>query len=151
MKLIAHRGNIHGPRPDKENNPEYLLNAVDKGYDCEVDVWVLDDDIWLGHDNPNYMVSKEFISNEAFWNHAKNLNALSFMLDNNIHCFWHEQDERTLTSKGYIWTYPKKQVTTNSIICLQQHDDTVPDGCFGICSDWVSQYENSLLQKPGWL
>ena len=99
MKLIAHRGNIHGPRPDKENNPEYLLNAVDKGYDCEVDVWVLDDDIWLGHDNPNYMVSKEFISNEAFWNHAKNLKALSFMLDNNIHCFWHEQDERTLTSK----------------------------------------------------
>ena len=68
MKLIAHRGNVNGPRPSSENNPEYLLSEVDKGYDCEVDVWVLDGDIWLGHDGPDYLVSKEFISNPAFWN-----------------------------------------------------------------------------------
>ena len=47
------------------------------------------------------------------------------MLRNNIHCFWHEQDERTLTSRGYIWTYPYKQVTNMSVICLQQEQDTI--------------------------
>ena len=140
MKLIAHRGNLNGPRPDKENSPEYLLRAVDNGYDCEVDVWVLDDDIWLGHDHPDYIVTKEFINNPAFWNHAKNLKALYYMLDNNIRCFWHEGDERTLTSDGFIWTYPDKEVTDKSIICLINNTDPIPDNCYGICSDWVSKY-----------
>ena len=140
MKLIAHRGNVNGPRPSSENNPEYLLSAVDKGYDCEVDVWVLDGDIWLGHDGPDYLVSKEYISNPAFWNHAKNLNALAYMLEHGIRCFWHEGDERTLTSDGFIWTYPNKEVTSISVICLINKDDTVPENCYGICSDWVSKH-----------
>lgn len=151
IRLIAHRGNTAGPKPERENDPEYLLNAVDKGFDCEVDVWFINDRLWLGHDEPTYAVTQNFISNNAFWNHAKNLEALEFMLVNNIHCFWHEQDERTLTSKGYIWTYPNKQVTTKSVICLQNEKDAVPEGCFGICSDWVSNYENSLLRKTGWI
>ena len=63
MKLIAHRGNTNGARPDKENDPEYLLQAVDNGYDCEVDVQVdINGNVWLGHDEPQYKVTKEFIS-----------------------------------------------------------------------------------------
>ena len=147
MKLIAHRGNTSGPNINKENDPEYLIQAVDKGFDCEVDVWVIEDKIWLGHDKPTYEVDANFISNPNFWNHAKNLEALYFMLRNNIHCFWHEVDERTLTSRGYIWTYPYKQVNNMSVICLQKEQDTIPEGCYGICSDWVSKYENTILSK----
>ena len=29
MKLIAHRGNINGPYPLEENNPEYIDIAID--------------------------------------------------------------------------------------------------------------------------
>lgn len=144
-RLIAHRGNLDGPRPDKENNPEYLLRAVDNGYDCEVDVWVLDDNILLGHDYPQWIVTQEFISNPAFWNHAKNIKALQFMLENNIHCFWHEHDERTLTSKNFIWTYPNKEVVANSVICLVNENDELPKNCYGICSDWVSQYNSKRI------
>ena len=67
MKLIAHRGNTSGPNIDKENDPEYLIQAVDKGFDCEVDVWVIEDKIWLGHDKPTYEVDANFISNPHFW------------------------------------------------------------------------------------
>ena len=63
MKLIAPRGNTTGPDTERENNPEYLIHAVDKGYDCEVDVWVIEDKIWLGHDEPNHEVTANFISN----------------------------------------------------------------------------------------
>ena len=38
MKLIAHRGNIHGENPSEENKPEYIDAAIDKGYDVEIDV-----------------------------------------------------------------------------------------------------------------
>lgn len=141
VKLIAHRGNTNGARPNKENDPEYLLQAVDNGYDCEVDVRVdINGNVWLGHDEPQYKVTKEFISNPGFWNHAKNLNALAYMLEHNIRCFWHEGDERTLTSDGFIWTYPNKEVTSISVICLVNEDDVIPANCYGICSDWVSKH-----------
>ena len=41
MKLIAHRGNINGPNPEMENNPEYILNTLSLGYDCEIDVHLI--------------------------------------------------------------------------------------------------------------
>ena len=42
MKLIAHRGNISGPNPEKENHPDYILEAIRLGYvpEEEYDNWV---------------------------------------------------------------------------------------------------------------
>ena len=38
MILIAHRGNIDGPNPEMENNPQYIDKAIDSGYNVEIDV-----------------------------------------------------------------------------------------------------------------
>ena len=38
--LLAHRGNINGKQPDRENSPSYILEAIDAGYSVEVDVWL---------------------------------------------------------------------------------------------------------------
>ena len=32
MILIAHRGNINGPNPERENTVSYIQEALDKGY-----------------------------------------------------------------------------------------------------------------------
>lgn len=32
MQLISHRGNVLGPVPDKENNPNYIDLAIKSGY-----------------------------------------------------------------------------------------------------------------------
>ena len=37
---IAHRGNTRGPKPEKENQPEYILQAIQEGFDVEIDVWM---------------------------------------------------------------------------------------------------------------
>ena len=60
MKLIAHRGNITGRNPDEENSPDYISQAIQKGYDVEVDVWLMDG-IYLGHDKPQYETSIDFL------------------------------------------------------------------------------------------
>jgi hypothetical protein len=144
MIRIAHRGNTTGPIPEKENHPIYLMNAVESGFDCEIDVWYIDGKILLGHDNPQYTVDIDFIRQDYFWCHAKNLAALELMLNENVHCFWHEHDQRTLTSKGYIWTYPGKEcVSEKSIICIQKPNIPAPVNCLGICTDWV--YEHNEL------
>jgi hypothetical protein len=47
MILIAHRGNLNGPNPEHENKPEYLLNAINKGYNVETDLWLIDKKLYL--------------------------------------------------------------------------------------------------------
>ena len=105
MNKIAHRGNVLG-KSNMENEPSYILNAS-LNYFVEVDVWFDEGSFFLGHDEPQYPIGVEFLKNEKFFCHAKNVEALHEMLKNNIHCFWHENDKVTLTSKGYVWKYPE--------------------------------------------
>ena len=106
IQTIAHRGNTKG-RTEHENRPAYLSSAA-KDHFVEVDVWYVDDKLFLGHDEPTYEVSIDFLKNCKFFCHAKNIEALHKMLEEpDIHCFWHENDLVTLTSKGYVWKYPE--------------------------------------------
>ena len=92
MILISHRGNINGKNSDRENSIEYIEEALDMGYNVEIDVWVIDNKFYLGHDNPLYEVDFLFLINNKLWCHAKNLEALLKMKNYDINCFWHEND-----------------------------------------------------------
>ena len=88
MIFISHRANLYGPDPDIENNPKQIAKVLDMGFDVEIDVWNDGRDNWyLGHDEPTYKIQEEFLLNDRLWCHAKNVEALSFMLLENIHCF----------------------------------------------------------------
>lgn len=144
MILIAHRGNIKGPNPKLENHPEYVLEALNSGFDVEVDAWY-EDGFWLGHDEPQYKTSFEFLQKKGLWIHCKNIQALA-LLQPHTNCFWHNTDDYTLTSKGYIWCYPGKELSGGNSICvmpeiynLQSHPF---DGWYGVCSDFVSRYND---------
>ena len=139
MILISHRGNLNG-KSSYENHPEYLQEALSQDFDVEVDVWYIDGEYWLGHDNPQYPIDEHYLENPKLWCHAKNIDALNQMIRNkNIHCFWHQKDDVTLTSKNYLWTYPNKQLTRYSIAVLP---DTKPDiEVAGICSDYIENYK----------
>ena len=71
MILIAHRGNINGPNIMDENKPSYIEDAIDQGYDVEIDVWLLDGKYYLGHDEPSYLVVLEFLFMKSIWIHCK--------------------------------------------------------------------------------
>lgn len=124
-----------------ENNPDYLQNTISMGYNVEIDVWKIKGDFYLGHDKPDYKIDFGFLRSIKMWCHAKNLEALEVMLDNDINCFWHENDDFTLTNSGYIWTYPKKQVTPKSIIVCHDLENTKKMSQLdisGVCSDFVA-------------
>jgi hypothetical protein len=73
MILISHRGNISGPNPERENQPEYIAEALNKGFDVEIDVWFTEGKFMLGHDEPQYEFPFELID-QAFpklWIHCK--------------------------------------------------------------------------------
>lgn len=139
MIFISHRGNVFG-KNDLENKPSFIDKAIKLGYNVEVDVWKVDDKIFLGHDKPGYEVEKQYLLNENFWCHAKNLESLKWMLDNDIRCFWHQKDDFTLTSDKIIWTYPGKEITSRSIVVCKSLEDSIKYSnmdVYGICSDFV--------------
>jgi len=143
MILIAHRGNLNGIDTDKENSPSYIKKALKNGYDVEIDVWYCNNKFVLGHDKPDFEVKIDFLQQNGLWCHAKNLDALNQMLlVPEIHSFWHQEDDVTLTTRNYIWTYPGKKLVDRSIAVLPENtnwdlDNTVH---IGICSDIIEQY-----------
>ena len=141
MILISHRGNITGPNSDKENHPDYILKALQQGYDVEIDVWEISGSYFLGHDRPDYLVKADFLKNNKLWCHAKNIDALKSMIGDGIHCFWHQEDDVTLTSNGYMWTYPGIPLTDKSICVLPEEVNSSLENCMGICSDFIVNYE----------
>ena len=60
--LISHRGNLNGKNEDLENHPDYIMAAIHKGFDVEVDVWLYKDRLYLGHDKPQYPTSFDFLA-----------------------------------------------------------------------------------------
>jgi hypothetical protein len=56
-------------------------------------------------------------------------------------CFWHQKDDVTLTSQGYIWAYPGKQPLKNSIAVLPERNNDDTSQCSGICSDVIEKYK----------
>lgn len=146
MKLIAHRGNIHGPNVDKENHPDYIVYALNSGYDVEIDVWFIDNKWHLGHDKPQYEnVRYDFLLKTNLWLHAKNGDAFYHLLqDSDCNVFWHTNEDWVLTSKNYIWTYPNKFLYPNSICVMPElgYNGDI-NNCKGICSDFISRYEKN--------
>lgn len=144
MVFISHRGNVDSRQPHLENQPDYIYVALSKNLDVEMDVWKEQDEILLGHDKPTYKTNLLFLDNPKFWLHAKNIEALNFLLKTvkRANVFWHQEDDFTLTNKGIIWTYPNKQLTNNSICVLPElgYLGNLAN-CAGICSDVISKYK----------
>jgi len=147
IKIISHRGNINGKDKNNENNPTHIKKVLKMGYDIEIDVWKIKDKFYLGHDAPQYFVEINFLKNDKLWCHAKNVEALEGMLKNEINCFWHQEDDYTITSGGLIWTYPGKILTEKSIIVLKEDNEYgLQDlkNVYGICTDNIYKLKNKL-------
>ena len=141
MILISHRGNLDGKNESEENNPIYIEEALNAGYEVEIDVWYKYGEFYLGHDSPKYQVDKSFLQNDKLWCHAKNIDAFYLMsLDNRVHCFSHNQDVVGLTSRGYFWSSSENKMTSKSICVMPSNSQNLPKNILGVCSDYVSKH-----------
>jgi len=144
VKIISHRGNLNGRKANEENHPEYLRNALKAGFNVEVDVWFVEGKLLLGHDKPLYEINERFLTDERMWCHVKNLSALErLLLNKKINCFWHENDNYALTSKGQIWTHKNNKINKNCIIMSNSVSINKLE-CFGICTDFPVKYQKLL-------
>lgn len=143
MKLISHRGNINGKIEKLENSPSYIDAAIELGYDVEVDIWKDSDGFYLGHDEPTYPVDLLWLSNRGLrlWVHCKNHQALAYLNQTDLHYFWHNDDDATITSNGIIWSHPRIKPIRNSIAVLPDTEKWKVNECMGVCSDNIIKYK----------
>jgi len=141
--LISHRGNIYGANPLLENSPDYIWNAIEHGYDVEVDVWFKNGGWWLGHDSPQYDINFAFLYMPNMWLHCKNYEALQQLIQTELNFFYHTDEDYVLTSKKFIWAHPSQHGSDHTICVMPEQDASVVDsveGFAGVCSDWISSY-----------
>lgn len=148
--LIAHRGLIDGPDPELENNPNIIMDAISSGYMAEVDLRISEGGLWLGHDYEQYNIDEDFLKNDRLIVHCKDMQAFSYMINfcPETHFFWHDKDEYTITSKGWIWAYPTSQLFNNCIAVLPELKYTIDEALKlnvkGICSDYVGLLKETV-------
>jgi len=139
--FISHRGNING-KLSEENSPELIKHIIDLNYFVETDLWYIKNKLFLGHDEAQYPIEEDFLENKKIIYHAKNIEALEYCMNNNLHVFWHQDDEYTLTSNGYIWSYPGKPVSNKyKTIIVDNNKPSFKYDCIGVCSDYVQLYK----------
>ncbi len=150
MKLIAHRGKINGPDSSIENSPDQIDKCIEQGYDVEVDVRYdpKTERLWLGHDDPQYAVTWWWLAGRAqhLWIHCKDITTMFAFSDgtSGYNYFWHQEDDFTLTSKQFIWSYPGKPYTSRSIIVMPEQSNLSWESlkvtnCHGSCSDYIEK------------
>jgi len=151
MRLIAHRGNLRGPDSARENRKDYLDAALDAGFDAELDIWVVKNQLFLGHDGPHYPVELDWVCEriENLWIHCKNVEALEVMDGTGLNYFFHDNDAYTLTSNGFIWTFPKQKLAQQNAVAvwLEPQDPRSGDDfslAEAICGDYVGLWGLSL-------
>lgn len=157
MKIISHRGNLTGPNPLRENSIDYIEEAINEGFDVEVDLRHQDNHFYLGHDDPQYYVPMSWLVKwkDKLWIHCKDLESLDKISSSEIdfHYFWHENDRYTLTSKGIGWVLVGQFPFKNSIVVLPESINYYDsyNGVYdrilntkGICTDKPLFYRNVL-------
>ena len=153
MILISHRGNLNGKIPEKENHPDYIDAAIKAGYDVEIDLWEVDGELFLGHDEPQYYVPMTWLvkRKDKLWIHCKDYRSLETCIENDLHCFFHNMDDYTMTSRGFVWGYPgTPKVSDCSILVLPEKNQGtkyIKDlGYFGICSDYIKEIKDNYVE-----
>jgi hypothetical protein len=145
MITISHRGNLNGSNLELENNPSYILSALSKGFDVEVDLWKCGSKLYLGHDKAEYLIKESFLSvnSKYLWIHCKNVKAIEFMLNHpKMNAFFHQKDEVSLTTKCYLWTFPGGLITPKSIAVLPEtYEYWDIQNAFGVCTDYPLKYK----------
>lgn len=143
MKIISHRAYVDGEDSNVENHPKAIQKLLDLDLHVEIDVWYISGRYFLGHDDPKYQIHELFLKQEGLWCHAKNKDALEQMLTSEIHCFWHQVDDYTITSRGYIWAYPSKETSGENTVLLfpERFSNIMWQKYDFVCTDYPLRYK----------
>ena len=143
---ICHRGNLNGPTKELENNFGILIQRAIQGSHVELDVWYHENNLWLGHDKPEYKITIDWLaSSKRRLIHAKNGTTFEHLLQESgrkaldLHIFYHTEEDYVLTNKGLVICYPGKPLLQGSLSMMPErasYTQSDLEKTFSVCSDF---------------
>ena len=142
MILISHRGNVDSINIKRENTKSYIQEAIDLGYDVEVDIRYTDGKFLFGHDIGQYYVELQWLLDRKhkLWVHCKDFEAISELINSEVRVFYHDKEAYRIISDKHIWAHNLNNVDDKCIIPLLSKDELMswnPVDVYGICSDYI--------------
>ena len=137
MKLIAHRGNYDGKKPQKENTIEYIQDCLSLGLDAEIDIRLDDKKLFFGHDyaQENFIADQWEKYKNKLWVHCKDIEtALIFKKFSGWNYFMHDNDDAAITSKNILWCHPRVGPIKGTVLVDIERKFEL-EGLYGVCSD----------------
>jgi hypothetical protein len=154
MIFISHRGNMDGPNPALENSPDYIDKAILAGLTVEVDLRLIGNQYFLGHDYPTYAVDFEWLNHRRNYLllHLKDIYALHTMIPQ-FHYFCHVNDPYTFTSQGRVWLHNLDMMPDDRTIVPLMTKDlirsyTLKKHVYAICSDYRVDEDGNVYNVP---
>jgi hypothetical protein len=157
--LIAHRGNLFGRVPERENTPEYLNEAIHLGYHVMVDAWYHEGCFWFGERKPIWKPHLDWLpyASNSVLLRARNPEALLAAAEQGLNVFWHQTDSYALTSWGDLLGFYGAPSSGNSFVYVIPERDQPVDDSYreelagyegsGLCSDHVGTLVAYLSEK----
>lgn len=148
MKIISHRGNLNGKNIELENRPDYILEAINKGFDVEIDLRVKDNQLFLGHDIPQYKIDQDFLetNKDSLWIHCKEIEALKKIKNiKGLNYFSHHRDDFVLTSLNYVWAM--SYIDYDDAIKVDLNATMCKSSQLGICTDFAESLAHNIISN----
>lgn len=145
MIYIAYRGLFEGENQQTEDTPDQIGKAANAGFPSMVDVWRVDNKLYLGATQPLIEVTEKYLQGPYFWINCQNIDMYNWIQTQPIKkypYYFYSPDTNVpsvTTSNGYLWTYQTTPINNLSIMVLPEIADrglfsTVHLRCYGVCS-----------------
>lgn len=151
MLYISYQGIYDGQNYEDANTPKQINKALAKGFSCLIDVWRIDNKLYVGTEQPVIEVTEKYIQGPRFWINAVNTDMQNWLdtQPSKLYPNYFHFDAPTppppyaTASNGKLITPGTVPININSVMFLPEINDRslytmVKVKSYGICSGFLT-------------
>jgi hypothetical protein len=151
MLYISYQGIYDGQDYESANTPKQINKALGKGYSCLINVWRVDNKLYVGNGQPLVEVTEKYIQGPRFWINAVNTDMQTWIATQSSTLYPNYFTFAASTppppyataSNGKLITPGTVPINTSSVMFLPEINDRslytmVKVKSYGICSGFLT-------------
>jgi hypothetical protein len=151
MLYISYQGIYDGQNYEDANTPKQINKALGKGFSCLINVWRVDNKLYVGTEQPVIEVTEKYIQGPRFWINAVNTDMQTWIATQSSTLYPNYFTFAASTppppyataSNGKLITPGTVPININSVMFLPEINDRslytmVKVKSFGICSGFLT-------------
>ena len=151
MLYISYQGIYDGQDYESANTPKQINKALGKGYSCLINVWRVDNKLYVGNGQPLIEVTEKYIQGPRFWINAVNTDMQTWIATQSSTLYPNYFTFAASTppppyataSNGKLITPGTVPINTSSVMFLPEINDRslytmVKVKSYGICSGFLT-------------